>query len=39
VRTHLATEEALERTVAVLEGMSEVKAVLGVMRVEGEAGA
>ncbi len=38
VRTHLASEEALERTVAHLRGMSEVKAVLGVMRVEGEAG-
>jgi homoserine dehydrogenase len=37
VRTHLATEEALERTVEVLRGMPEVKAVLGVMRVEGEA--
>ena len=39
VRTHLAGEDDLERTVAQLRGMSEVKAVLGVMRVEGEAGA
>lgn len=38
VRTHLATEEALEQTVEHLRGMDEVKAVLGVMRVEGEAG-
>lgn len=38
VRTHLASEEALERTVAHLRAMDEVKAVLGVMRVEGEAG-
>ncbi len=39
VRTHLAGEEALERTVEHLRSMTEVKAVLGVMRVEGEAGA
>ena len=39
VRTHLATDEALERTVEQLRSMGEVKAVLGVMRVEGEAGA
>ena len=39
VRTHLATDEALERTVEQLRHMDEVKAVLGVMRVEGEAGA
>lgn len=38
VRTHLADEESLERTVEYLRGMEEVKAVLGVMRVEGEAG-
>lgn len=38
VRTHLAGEEDLERTVEHLRGMPEVKAVLGVMRVEGEAG-
>lgn len=39
VRTHLATEDALERTVEHLRTMDEVKAVLGIMRVEGEAGA
>ena len=38
VRTHKASEEALERTVEQLRNMDEVKAVLGVMRVEGEAG-
>ena len=38
VRTHKASEEALERTVEQLRKMDEVKAVLGVMRVEGEAG-
>jgi homoserine dehydrogenase len=38
VRTHRADEEALEHTVEHLRGMDEVKAVLGVMRVEGEAG-
>ncbi len=38
VRTHLASEEDLERTVEHLRDMDEVKAVLGVMRVEGEAG-
>lgn len=38
VRTHLASELDLERTVAQLRAMDEVKAVLGVMRVEGEAG-
>jgi len=38
VRTHLATDDALHRTVDVLRGLDTVKAVLGVMRVEGEAG-
>lgn len=38
VRTHLATDADLRRTVERLSGMDEVRAVLGVMRVEGEAG-
>jgi homoserine dehydrogenase len=38
VRTHLASDDALHRTVQVLRGLDTVKAVLGVMRVEGEAG-
>ncbi|MBU6245630.1 MAG: homoserine dehydrogenase [Actinomycetales bacterium] len=38
VRTHRATDQALRRTVDQLRGLDTVKAVLGVMRVEGEAG-
>ena len=38
VRTHLATDADLRRTVEQLSSMDEVRAVLGVMRVEGEAG-
>ena len=39
VRTHRATDAALRRTVEQLSGLDTVRRVLGVMRVEGEAGA
>jgi homoserine dehydrogenase len=39
VRTHRATDAALRRTVDQLSGLDTVRRVLGVMRVEGEAGA
>lgn len=39
VRTHKASDEALRRTVEQLAGLDTVRRVLGVMRVEGEAGA
>ncbi len=39
VRTHLASDGALSRTVDELRSLDAVKEVLGVMRVEGEAGA
>ena len=38
VRTHLATDAALSATLETLRGMSAVRAVVGVLRVEGEAG-
>lgn len=38
VRTHRATDAALRATVESLRGLDTVKAVRGVMRVEGEAG-
>lgn len=38
VRTHKATDEALGKTVAQLANLETVRAVLGVMRVEGEPG-
>ena len=38
VRTHLATDGALSRTVEALRHLDAVKRVVGVMRVEGEAG-
>lgn len=38
VRTHRATDQSLRRTVDQLRSLDTVKAVLGVMRVEGEAG-
>ncbi|MEZ5114754.1 MAG: homoserine dehydrogenase [Candidatus Nanopelagicales bacterium] len=38
VRTHRATDRALSATVEELRGMDAVKNVVGVMRVEGEAG-
>jgi homoserine dehydrogenase len=38
VRTHKATDEALRKTVEQLAGLETVRAVLGVMRVEGEPG-
>ena len=38
VRTHLATEGALRQTVDRLRTLDSVKQVVGVMRVEGEAG-
>lgn len=38
VRTHVATDEALSHTLAVLRGMPAVRQVVGVMRVEGEVG-
>ena len=38
VRTHLATDGALRRTVDNLRNLDAVKSVVGVMRVEGEAG-
>jgi homoserine dehydrogenase len=39
VRTHRATDGALARTIESLRGLDAVQEVLGVMRVEGEAGA
>jgi homoserine dehydrogenase len=39
VRTHRATDAALRATVDHLSQLETVKRVLGVMRVEGEAGA
>lgn len=39
VRTHVATDDALHRTVDQLREMDVVKRVVGFMRVEGEAGA
>jgi homoserine dehydrogenase len=39
VRTHLASDAALHTTVAQLSSLDTVRRVLGVMRVEGEAGA
>ena len=39
VRTHVATDDALRRTVERLAGLDTVRQVVGVMRVEGEAGA
>lgn len=38
VRTHVARDEALSRTVEALRGMDAVRRVVGVMRVEGESG-
>lgn len=38
LRTHRATDGALARTIETLSGMDAVKQVVGVMRVEGEAG-
>lgn len=38
VRTHLATEEALSSTLSSLRTLPAVKEVVGVIRVEGEAG-
>ncbi|MHB1066654.1 MAG: homoserine dehydrogenase [Candidatus Nanopelagicales bacterium] len=38
VRTHRASDASLRRTVEQLSGLDTVKRVLGVMRVEGEAG-
>ncbi len=38
LRTHKATEGALARTIDTLSSMDAVKQVVGVMRVEGEAG-
>lgn len=38
VRTHLATDADLQRTVQQLKELDTVRQVLGVMRVEGEAG-
>ena len=38
VRTHLAQDGDLRRTIAALRGLDVVKQVVGVMRVEGEAG-
>ena len=38
VRTHMATDAALRSTVEHLRGLDAVHAVLGVMRVEAEAG-
>jgi homoserine dehydrogenase len=39
VRTHRASDAALRKTVEQLSGLDTVRRVLGVMRVEGEAGA
>ncbi len=39
VRTHRASDAALRKTVEQLSGLDTVRQVLGVMRVEGEAGA
>ena len=39
VRTHLADDASLRATVEALRGLDTVKRVVGVMRVEGEAGA
>jgi homoserine dehydrogenase len=39
VRTHQASDAALHKTVEQLSGLDTVRRVLGVMRVEGEAGA
>ena len=39
VRTHRASDAALRQTVEALRGLDVVKRVVGVMRVEGEAGA
>ena len=39
VRTHRASDASLRKTVDQLSGLDTVKRVLGVMRVEGEAGA
>ena len=36
VRTHLATDAALEATVEQLRGLDTVRRVVGVMRVEGD---
>ena len=38
VRTHVATDGDLSRTIEALRGLDVVKQVVGVMRVEGEAG-
>ena len=38
VRTHIATDGDLSRTIDALRGLDVVKQVVGVMRVEGEAG-
>ena len=38
VRTHLATDHALQRTMSALRETPTVRSVVGVMRVEGEAG-
>jgi len=38
VRTHLAPDEALQRTIDLLREAPSVRSVVGVMRVEGEAG-
>jgi len=38
VRTHRATDGALAQTIETLRGLDAVKRVVGVMRVEGEAG-
>lgn len=38
VRTHVATDEALQRTVERLRELPTVRRVVGVMRVEGESG-
>lgn len=38
VRTHMASDDALHRTVDQLRGLPTVRRVVGVMRVEGEAG-
>jgi homoserine dehydrogenase len=38
VRTHLATDAALSKTLEQLRGMAAVRSIVGVMRVEGEVG-